>query len=153
MQRQIIQQCQSQGLIAGHDWFSCPLSKCTRCIQAKAIWSEMHLLAIMFFFSGVYWKRPLLFRRLISETDGSSAAVTSYLIIPSRDVVSRRDGDALPPGPVPAAVRIAGEDALPASVAIATAVSQRQSLDLHRRANIQMSLRRKRCNRLYFLIQ
>lgn len=97
--------------------------------------------------------RPLLFCRLISETDGSSAAATSYLIIPSRDVVSRRDGDALPPGPVPAAVRIAGEDALPASVAIATAVSQRQSLDLHRRANIQMSLRRKRCNRLYFLIQ
>ena len=77
-----------------------------------------------------------------------SAAVTSYPIIPSRDVVSGRDGDALPPGPVPAAVRIPGKDALPASVAIATAVSQRQPLDLHRRTNIQMSLRR-RCNRVY----
>ena len=74
--------------------------------------------------------------------------MTSYPIIPSRDVVSGRDGDALPPGPVPTTVRIPGKDALPASVAIATAVSQRQPLDLHRRTNIQMSLRR-RCNRVY----
>ena len=74
-----------------------------------------------------------------------SAVVTSYLIIPGRGVVSRRDGDALPPGLVPAAVRIPGKDALPACVAIATAVSQLQSLDLHRRADVQMSLRRRRC--------
>lgn len=68
---------------------------------------------------------------------------SGVVVVPGRDVVSRWDGDALPPGPVPAAVRVPGEDALPATVAIATAVGQRQALDLHRRANIQVPLRKK----------
>lgn len=72
-----------------------------------------------------------------------SAALTSYPIIPGGDVVSRRDGDALPPGPVPAAVRVPGQDALPARVAVSAAVSQRQSLHLHGCSHIQVSLRRK----------
>ncbi len=75
--------------------------------------------------------------------DEDSAEMVSYVIIPSGDVVSRWDGNALPLGLVPAAVRIPREDALPACVAIATAVSQRQPLDLHRCANIQVSLRNK----------
>lgn len=65
--------------------------------------------------------------------------------VPGGDVVSGGDGDAPPPGPVPATVRVSGEDALPASVAIATTVGQRQLLHLHRRADIQMSLRKGGC--------
>lgn len=61
-------------------------------------------------------------------------------VIPGGDVVSGGDGDAPPPGPVPTTVRVSGEDALPASVAIATTVSQRQLLDLHGRADVQVSL-------------
>lgn len=62
-------------------------------------------------------------------------------VIPGGDVVSGGDGDAPPPGPVPTTVWVSGEDALPASVAIATTVSQRQLLDLHGRADVQVSLR------------
>lgn len=67
-------------------------------------------------------------------------------VLPGGDVVSGGDGDAPPSGPVPAAVRVSGEDALPARVAIATTVSQRQLLDLHRRADKQVSLRKRGCS-------
>lgn len=73
-------------------------------------------------------------------------------VIPGGDVVSGGDGDAPPPGPVPTTVWVSGEDALPASVAIATTVSQRQLLDLHGRADVQVSLRTHGF-RLYLWIQ
>lgn len=62
-------------------------------------------------------------------------------VIPGGDVVTGGDGDAPPPGPVPTTVWVSGEDALPASVAVATTVRQRQLLDLHGRADVQVSLR------------
>lgn len=75
--------------------------------------------------------------------DGSHAVPAGQAdgtLVPGGDVVSRGDGDAPPPGLVPAAVRVPGEDALAASVAIATTIGQRQLLDLHRRADVQVSL-------------
>lgn len=60
--------------------------------------------------------------------------------LPGGDIVSGRDGDALPPGSVPGAVRVPGQDALPARVAIATAVGERQPLDLHRCPHVEVSL-------------
>lgn len=79
-------------------------------------------------------KRPLMSVRWFQQGQKTS-------VIPCGNVVSGRDGDAPPSHPIPTTVWVSGEDALPASVAIATTVSQRQLLDLHGCADVQVSLR------------
>ena len=69
--------------------------------------------------------------------------VTSSHLIPSADVVSSWDGCAPPPGCVPTTIGIPRQNALPATVSIATAVSQWYALDLHCRAHIKVALGEK----------
>lgn len=110
---------------------------------------DVRLLPLMLFFYNNHkpcWQ-PVICSdcRLFGTLWLSSAAATRRLILPGGDVVSGRDGDAPPRRSVPAAVRIPGEDALPAGVAVAAAVGQRQPLDLHGCANIQVPLEEGRC--------